>query len=53
VFKKVSQDPEFKKSMDDLTLPIIYKGPEDLAKFYKETYDSYGKMVTEFGLNKK
>jgi tripartite-type tricarboxylate transporter receptor subunit TctC len=52
VFKKISEDPEFKKAMADLMLPIIYKGPEETAKVYKETYEGYGKIINELDMKK-
>lgn len=50
VFKKVSEDQEFKKSMAELTLPVMYKGSEETAKIYKETYESYGKIIKELDI---
>jgi len=54
LFKKICDDPDFKKSMADMLQPINYQGPDDFAKFAKQAYDDYGKLVKDLGLaNKK
>lgn len=53
VFKKISEDPDYKKTCQDMLLPVQYKGPEEFKKFFKDVYDDYGKLVKELGLDKK
>ncbi len=50
LFKKISEDQDFKKAMGDMLQPIQYQGPEEFAKFFKQAYDDYGKLVKELGL---
>ncbi|MDF2522403.1 MAG: hypothetical protein K0R31_44 [Clostridiales bacterium] len=47
LFKKISEDEEFKKAMDGLMQPVIYKGAAESAKLFKEAYDDYGKIIKE------
>jgi tripartite-type tricarboxylate transporter receptor subunit TctC len=49
-FKKVSEDPEFVKSMKDIGQPVMYLGPEDFRKYLQEGYEQYGKLIKEFNI---
>lgn len=53
LFKKISQDPDFKKAMADMLQPVQYQGPEDFAKFMKQAYNDYGKLIKELDLAQK
>ena len=53
VFKKVCDDPDFKKTMQDMLQPVQYQNAEDFGKFMKQAYADYGKLVKELGLDKK
>ena len=53
LFKKICEDPDFKKTMQDMLQPIDYMNSEDFIKFSKQAYDDYGKLVKELGLDKK
>jgi tripartite-type tricarboxylate transporter receptor subunit TctC len=53
LFKKISKDPEFKKTMQDMLQPIMYLGPADFKKFMKQAFDDYGKLIKDLGLDKK
>ncbi len=53
VFKKVTEDPEFRKAMQDMLQPVQYQGPEEYAKFMRSAYDDHGKMIKELGLGLK
>jgi tripartite-type tricarboxylate transporter receptor subunit TctC len=44
-FHKGMQDPGFKKSLDQFDLPLVYRNPEDCAKFTKELYETSGKLI--------
>ncbi|PRR75010.1 tripartite tricarboxylate transporter substrate binding protein [Neomoorella humiferrea] len=50
VLKKVSEDPEFKESMKNLYQPILYMGPEEYQKFFKEAYDYFGKLIKDLNI---
>ena len=53
LFKKITDDPDFKKIMADMAQPVQYQNAADFTKFFKEAYDDYGKMVKDLGLDKK
>lgn len=44
-FHKGLQDPGFKKALDQFDLPLVYRNPEDCAKFTRELYESSGKLI--------
>ncbi|MDF2524513.1 MAG: hypothetical protein K0R31_2154 [Clostridiales bacterium] len=48
--KKICEDPEFKKIMDEIGQPIQYLGPEDFAKFIRQAHDDYGKLIKDLGI---
>ena len=52
VFKKVADDPDFKKAMQDMLQPVQYLGPDDFGKFMRQAADDYGKLIKELGLDK-
>ncbi|MDF2524308.1 MAG: hypothetical protein K0R31_1949, partial [Clostridiales bacterium] len=51
LFKKISNDADFKKLMEDMAQPIQYQGTKEFTKFYKQVFDEYGNLVKELGLN--
>jgi len=53
LFKKITEDPDFKKIMADLVQPIQYQNAADFDKFMHQGYDDYGKLIKELGLDKK
>ena len=53
LFKKISEDPDFKKIMADLVQPIQYQNATEYAAFMKQAYGDYGKLVKDLGLEKK
>lgn len=50
IFKKISEDPDFKKTMNDLAQPILYQGADEFAKFLKEVYEYNGKLIKELDI---
>jgi len=48
--KKVCEDQEFIKSMNDIGQPVMYLGPEDFGKYLKEGFDEFGKLIKEFNI---
>ena len=53
LFKKITDDPDFKKIMADLVQPVQYQNSADFAAFMKQAYGDYGTLVKELGLEKK
>ena len=53
LFKKITEDPDFKKIMADLVQPVQYQNSTDFAAFMKQAYGDYGTLVKELGLDKK
>lgn len=49
-FKKVCEDPDFKKTMADLDQPIMYKNSADFAKFLQQVYGDYGKLIKDLNI---
>ncbi len=48
--KKVCEDAEFKKIMADLYQPIMYQDSKEFAKFMKEAFDDYGKLIKDLNI---
>ncbi len=53
VLKKVSEDPDFKKTMADMMQPVMYLGPAEFEKNLKQASDDYAKLIKELELDKK
>lgn len=53
LFKKISEDADFKKAMTDMGQPVMYQNTDDFAKFMKTAYDDYGKLIKDLGLAQK
>lgn len=53
LFKKISEDPDFKKVMADLVQPVQYQNAADFAAFMKQASGDYAKLVKDLGLEKK
>jgi tripartite-type tricarboxylate transporter receptor subunit TctC len=52
VFKKISEDADFKKAMADMGQPVQYQNAEDFSKFMRTAYDDYTKLINELGFEK-
>ncbi len=50
LFKKISEDEDFKTGMANVLQPVMYQNSEDFTKFMKQAFDDYGKLVEELGL---
>lgn len=50
LFKKISDDADFKKAMADVAEPVQYMNTADFTKFFKQVYDDYGKQVKDLGI---
>lgn len=53
VLKKISEDPEFKKTMQDMLQPVLYQGPEEFKKFMQQAHDDYGKLIEQLDIVKE
>ncbi|HYG58723.1 MAG TPA: tripartite tricarboxylate transporter substrate binding protein, partial [Symbiobacteriaceae bacterium] len=53
VFKQISEDPDFKKTMDDLLQPIMYQTASEYEGFMKQAYDDYGKLIKDLNITIK
>jgi tripartite-type tricarboxylate transporter receptor subunit TctC len=53
VFKKIADDPEFKKACEDMMQPAQYQNPEEFAKFLKQVTDDYGTLIKSLGIEKQ
>jgi tripartite-type tricarboxylate transporter receptor subunit TctC len=49
-FKKVSEDPEFIKTMKDIGQPVMFLPGPEFAKFLKEGFDQFGALIKEFNI---
>ena len=49
-FKKVCEDQEFIQAMKDIGQPVMYLGSSDFAKYMKEGFEQYGKLIKEFNI---
>ena len=52
-FKPALEDPAFKKAMDNLDMPIVYRDPEGLYKDMIGIADQWGKVIIDMGLRKE
>lgn len=53
LFKKISDDPDYKKIMADMLQPVQYQNAADFGKFMRQASDDYAKLIKELGLDKK
>jgi len=53
LFKKITDDPDFKKIMADMVQPVQYQNAADFGAFLKQASGEYGKLIKELGLEKK
>lgn len=49
-FKKAYESENFKKTMNNVGLGMVYRNGEDFKKMIAESYDSFGKIVSAFDL---
>jgi tripartite-type tricarboxylate transporter receptor subunit TctC len=48
--KKISEDPEYKKSMASVYQPIEYLGPKEAAAFLQKASKDYGDLIKELDI---
>lgn len=53
LFKKITDDAEFKKIMADMLQPVQYQNATEFAAFMKSASGDYSKLINELGLVKK
>ena len=51
-FTKAMKEPAFVKGMQDLRLPIVYRGSRDLNAYVAHNHETYGRMLKDMGLTK-
>lgn len=51
-FKKSLEDPAVIERAKKLNLPIAYLGPQDSRRQIDDSYETFGKLLTELGLKK-
>lgn len=49
-FKRVADDPDFRKDMQNIGQPVIYMGPAEFAKYLQKGYDEYGQLIKELNI---
>lgn len=48
--RKICNDPEFKKTMENLNQPIMYQGSEDFAKFMRQATADYARLIKQLNI---
>ena len=49
--KKVCNDPEFKKTMENLNQPIMYQGSAEFTKFIAQATADYAKLIKDLNIS--
>lgn len=50
VFKKISEDPDFKTAMTDLMQPVMYQNARDFDGFMKQAYADYTQIIKDLDI---
>ncbi|MFZ5823347.1 MAG: tripartite tricarboxylate transporter substrate binding protein [Bacillota bacterium] len=53
VFKKITEDPEFKAGMAAIAQPVVYKNQAEFTALTKQTYADFGKLVKDLKIELK
>lgn len=53
IFKKIAEDPDYKKQLEALTMSNDYQGANDFAKFMVQASNDYKKLIDDIGLAPK
>jgi tripartite-type tricarboxylate transporter receptor subunit TctC len=53
IFKKISDDAEYKQAMTNIVVSPQYMNTADFTKMFKQAYDDFGKVVKDLGIQKK
>ncbi len=48
--KKVCEDPEFKKTMENLSQPVMYQGSEEFGKFLQQATADYAAIIKRLNI---
>ena len=48
--KKVSEDPEFRKTMENMGQPVMFMGSEEYTKFIRQATDDYAKIIKDLNI---
>lgn len=49
-FKKVCEDPGFIQEMKNIGQPVMFQGPAEFAKYLREGFEQYGRLIKEFDI---
>lgn len=52
LFGKIAQDPDFKKTMEDMGQPVQYLNAKDFKAFFNQSYDDYSKLIDQLGFQR-
>ncbi|MDF2524863.1 MAG: hypothetical protein K0R31_2504, partial [Clostridiales bacterium] len=53
IFKKITDDAEYKQAMTNIVVSSQYMNTADFTKMFKQAYDDFGKVVKDLGIQKK
>ncbi len=48
--KAMTEDPEFRKIMQDIGQPVMYQGAEEYRKWLRGVFDHYGTLIKTLGI---
>jgi tripartite-type tricarboxylate transporter receptor subunit TctC len=48
--KKVSEDPDFRKAMENMGQPVMFMGSEEYTKFIKQATADYAKIIKDLNI---
>ncbi len=49
-FKKVCEDPDFVQEMKNIGQPVMFQGPAEFAKYLRDGFEQYGRLIKEFDI---
>jgi tripartite-type tricarboxylate transporter receptor subunit TctC len=52
-FKKAIADPDFVKISNQVDMPVVYRGPQDLARHLVQMNEEVGSLIRSLGLRKE
>jgi tripartite-type tricarboxylate transporter receptor subunit TctC len=52
-FKAVTEDPEFRKIMQDIGQPVMYQDAAEYKPWFRKAYDQFGELYKSLGIETK
>lgn len=49
-FKKICENPEFIQEMKNIGQPVMYQGSAEFAKYLRDGFEQYGRLIKEFNI---